>query len=128
VSIVEKSEAGRINLCELLEGETLFSALYGVYTLAFAELKKVLKNSKEKEKNTGISSPFPKPAEGLKEQKRKRSSCTEGDRPDAAMKQGGSTHQARTTTTPKVRAPSITTRNFCASNRIRDERRDKKQG
>jgi hypothetical protein len=83
VSIVEKSEAGRINLCELLEGETLFSALYGVYTLAFAELKKVLKNSKEEEKITGTSGPFPKPAEGLREQKRKRRSSTEGDRPHA---------------------------------------------
>jgi len=45
--IVENAEASRINLFELLEEETLFSALYGVYTLAFTELKKVLQNSKE---------------------------------------------------------------------------------
>jgi hypothetical protein len=45
---VEKAEAGRFNLCELLEWETLFSVLYGVYTLAFAELKKVLKTAKRR--------------------------------------------------------------------------------
>jgi len=35
-------------LCDVLEGETLFSALYGVYSLAFTELKNVLQNSKGK--------------------------------------------------------------------------------
>jgi hypothetical protein len=32
-----------MNLCNVLEGEILFSALYGVYSLAFTELKKYSK-------------------------------------------------------------------------------------
>jgi hypothetical protein len=38
-SIVKRAEAGGINICGALEGETLFSALYGVYMLTFTELK-----------------------------------------------------------------------------------------
>jgi hypothetical protein len=41
-------EASRINLCGMLEGETLFSTLHGVYVLAFTELKNVFKNRTEK--------------------------------------------------------------------------------
>jgi hypothetical protein len=66
-----------------------------VYTLAFAELQKVLKNSKEKEKNTGIAGPFLKPAVGLKEQKRRRRNSTEAFRPNAAKKLRGSTQHGQ---------------------------------
>jgi len=41
--VIDKTEAIWINLCDVLEGETLFSALYGVYSLAFTELKKCSK-------------------------------------------------------------------------------------
>jgi hypothetical protein len=76
-STVKKAEAGRINLCGMLEWETIFSALYGVYMLAFTALKNVLKNSTEKNK-TGNAASTPKHVEGLKDQKRKRRSSTEG--------------------------------------------------
>jgi hypothetical protein len=46
VSIVKRAEAGRASLCGTLEGETLFSALYGVYALPFMDLKAVLKKRK----------------------------------------------------------------------------------
>jgi hypothetical protein len=69
-NIVKKAEAGRINLCGMLEGGTLFSALYGVYLPAFTELKNVLKNSTEKkEGKTSNAVATTKPMEGLKEQK-----------------------------------------------------------
>jgi hypothetical protein len=42
-SIIKRAEAGRVSLCGTLEGETLSSALYGVYMLAFTEMKAVLK-------------------------------------------------------------------------------------
>jgi hypothetical protein len=45
--VVEKAEASRISLCDLLEGETLFSALYGVYSLALTDLKKILQNRRK---------------------------------------------------------------------------------
>jgi hypothetical protein len=46
--IVQKVEASRINLCGMLEGETLFSSLYGVYMHTFTELKNVLKKAQKR--------------------------------------------------------------------------------
>jgi len=111
--IVEKTEASRINLCELLEGETLFSALYQIYTLTFTELKKVLQNSEEKSKagNIGASN---KPKEGLKDQKRKRRSSNEVDRPEAAKKQGAGSQQTKLAAAPLIAAQPTTTKNFFA--------------
>lgn len=48
-NIVKRAEAGRASLCATLEGETFFSALYGVYMLAFIDLKSVLKTKYGKE-------------------------------------------------------------------------------
>jgi len=72
-NIVKKAETSRASLCATLEGETLFSALYGVYMMAFMDLKTVLKNSTERkgiEKTMATS----RPEEGFQEQKRKRRS------------------------------------------------------
>jgi hypothetical protein len=44
-SIVSTVEENRYNFCNALGGETLFSALYGTYTVALPELKAVLKAS-----------------------------------------------------------------------------------
>jgi len=85
-NIVAKAES-RACLCATLEGETLFSALYGVYMLAFMDLKTVIKkitDSKSKEKSVAN----PRPEEGFQEQKTKRRSSTEEDRPNSAKKQG----------------------------------------
>jgi hypothetical protein len=69
-SIVQKAEASRINLCGMLEGETLFSSLYGVYMYTFTEMKNVLKNSTEnKDGKSGNATATPKTTEGYKEQK-----------------------------------------------------------
>jgi hypothetical protein len=131
VSIVEKSEAGRINLFELLEGETLFSALYGVYSLAFVQLKKVLQNSKEKENKAGIAGPSPKPAEGLKVQKRKRRSSTHRTGQARCSQETG--RKRTTSSKDNSNAKSISTIHsykelFRASNGPRDGRSDNKQG
>jgi len=104
--IVQKVEASRINLCGMLEGETLFSSLYGVYMHTFTELKNVLKNNTEKKDGKcGNATATPKTTECFKEQKRKRRSSTEGDRPDAAKKQGARAQRLqRTTPEPQVAA------------------------
>jgi hypothetical protein len=44
-SIVNTAEENRQNFCKALNGKTLFSALYGTYTVALQELKALLKAS-----------------------------------------------------------------------------------
>jgi hypothetical protein len=81
--------------------------------LAFTKLKKVLQNSKEKSK-AGIIVASNKPTEGLKEQKRKRRTSKEADRPDAAKKQGAVVQQTRIAAAPQVAAQPTPTRNIFA--------------
>jgi hypothetical protein len=77
--------------------------------LAFTELKNVLKSSTEKKGNKTENT-----AEGLKEQKRKRRSSTEGDRPESTKKQGAGVQQEIKRTTAS-QATITLTRNFFAS-------------
>jgi hypothetical protein len=42
-SIVNSAEANRRNFCIALDGKTLYSALYGAYTVALQEIKPLLK-------------------------------------------------------------------------------------
>jgi len=51
-NIVNRTEAGRVKLFGTLEGETLLSALYGVYMLTFMDLKAVPKKDKKTGKRT----------------------------------------------------------------------------
>jgi hypothetical protein len=44
-TIVNSTEEDRENFCKILNGKLLFSALYGIYSLTFNELKTVLKVS-----------------------------------------------------------------------------------
>jgi hypothetical protein len=48
VSITSSAEQNRENFCKVLRGKTLFSALYGTYTVTLNELKSVLKASSQK--------------------------------------------------------------------------------
>jgi hypothetical protein len=75
-NIVKRAEVSRASLCATLEGETLFSTLYGVCMIAFMDLKAVLKKSTEK-KGKGKAVATPRPEEGFQEPKRKRRSSTE---------------------------------------------------
>jgi hypothetical protein len=43
--IVNTAEDNRQNFCKALDGKTLYSALYGTYTVALQELKALLKAS-----------------------------------------------------------------------------------
>jgi hypothetical protein len=45
-SIVNEAEANQINFCKALTGKTLFSALYGTYTVTLRELRALLKASR----------------------------------------------------------------------------------
>jgi hypothetical protein len=105
---VKRAVKIRTKHCAKLEGETLFTALHGVYVIAFTDLKAVLKNSTE---NTGMekSMATPTPDDGFQEPKMKRGSSTEGDRPDSAKKQGIGNHKDTRLTTAIT-----TTRNFFA--------------
>jgi hypothetical protein len=95
------------NLCARLEGENLFTALYGVYMISFMDLKAVLKNSTEK---TGKEKALAIPThEGFQELIRKRRSSTEGDRPNSVKKKGTNNHKDTRLTTA-----TTTTRNFFA--------------
>jgi hypothetical protein len=44
-SIVNTAEENRLNFCKALDGKTLYSALYGTYTVTLQELKALLKAS-----------------------------------------------------------------------------------
>jgi hypothetical protein len=46
-AIVNAAEENRKKLCKALSGKTLFSALYGIYTITTQELKAVLKANNE---------------------------------------------------------------------------------
>jgi hypothetical protein len=48
------AEVDRVSLCGALEGETLFSAPYGVYMLTFMQLKTVLKERTETKGNKTV--------------------------------------------------------------------------
>jgi len=112
---VKRTEAGRASLYGTLEWETLFSALYRVYMLAFMDLKTVLKtkSTEKKDTKTGTEKTTPKhEEEGFKEPKRKRRNSAEGNRPNLAKKRGTIEHKGeRTTPEPQTLR---TTRNFFA--------------
>jgi hypothetical protein len=55
-SIVNTAEDNRQNFCKALGGKTLYSALYGTYTVALQELKALLNAS-----TTAVPTPTPKP-------------------------------------------------------------------
>jgi hypothetical protein len=101
---VKRDEASRARLCGTLEGETLFSALYGIYMLAFMVLKAILKKGMEKKDKKGKEKALttPKHEEGFMEPEWKRRSFI-GDRPDSAKKQGTNDHkEARLTPAPQA--------------------------
>jgi hypothetical protein len=74
-AIVNTADENRQNFCKALIGKTLFSALYGTYTVALQELKAVLKVS-----NTTGQSQIPKSSatqeDGFKEVRRRKQHST----------------------------------------------------
>jgi hypothetical protein len=99
MAIVSATEENRINYCKALSGKTLFSALYGTYTVTLNDLKSILKASN----SAGKTTEKPTQEEGFQEvRRRKRHSTTEKAMPTAAS--------AAVSTLPKEGA----TRNFFA--------------
>jgi hypothetical protein len=75
--IVSTAEENRQNFCKALSGKTLFSALYGKYTVALQELKAVLKASTPADP-THSPKPTPTQEDGFTEaRRRKRQSSDE---------------------------------------------------
>jgi hypothetical protein len=79
-SAIVNSAENRQNLCEALSGKTLFSALYGTYTVALHELKAVLKAN-----TLASQSKTPKSAatqeDGFKEVRRRKRHSTDETAP-----------------------------------------------
>jgi hypothetical protein len=88
-AIISSAEDNRKDYCKVLQGKTLFSALYGTYTVMLHDLKKIQKDSTQQE-------------DGFKEVHRRKRHCNEEP----------------TQTTKKVALPASTvkeaTKNFFA--------------
>jgi len=88
--IVETAQEDRKNLCAILRGKRLFSALYGVYCLTLANLKAVLQNSVGRETETPqtnrplSSEASASDSDGFQERKRKKRNIT-GERSPLKM-------------------------------------------
>jgi hypothetical protein len=79
-AVVSTAEENRVNYCKALSGKTLFSALYGTYTVALHELKALLKVSTSKS-ITPQAERLPTLEEGFQEvRSRKRHSSNEAAR------------------------------------------------
>jgi hypothetical protein len=52
---VNSEEENSANLCKILDGKPLFSALYGMYTVTLNELKAVLKVSAQAGQSRGVN-------------------------------------------------------------------------
>jgi hypothetical protein len=78
-AIVSSAEDNRTSYCKARSGKVLFSALYGTYTVAFEELKSILKSSNSAGGPTTASeSVKPTQEDGFKEvRRRKRHSTNE---------------------------------------------------
>jgi hypothetical protein len=74
-SIVESTELDRIAFCKALKGKQLFNALYGTYSVALSDLKKVLQTSAKKTPAPQQQAHSPITTgedDGFKEQKRRK--------------------------------------------------------
>jgi hypothetical protein len=100
---VSASEENRTNYCRALSGKTLFSALYGSYTVTLNDLRTLLKVITSTGRPTETESEKPTQEEGFKEvRRRKRRSTT-----DSAPTSKKATAAAASTSTNEV-----ATRNF----------------
>jgi hypothetical protein len=107
-SIVNTADKNRQNFCKALTGKTLFSALYGTYTVALQELKAVLKAS-----DPAGQSQTPKSSatqeDSFKEVRRRKRHST-GEAARTLKKAVTTAASARIATPTRV----VTTRNFFA--------------
>jgi hypothetical protein len=55
-AIVYRAEKDKQNLCKVLQGKRLFSALYGTYTIMLNDLKNALQSSVKKGKRNAKNS------------------------------------------------------------------------
>jgi hypothetical protein len=120
--IVNSAEENRVSYCRALTGKTLYSALYGTYTVTLKELKDLVKASIiapefNKAENTEEN---PKEEEGFQEvRRRKRQSSDE-----TAKTAKKAAVQAKTSPTVKSQPKEVTTRNFFAPLRATEMEND----
>jgi hypothetical protein len=118
-SVVDAAEENRANYCKVLSGKTLFSALYGTYTVTLNELKAVLKASTQSEQN--VSTPVQQSTkdDGFQEvRRRKRQSSGESTKITKVSKKP--TVPATTPAAVQLAPRDTATRNYFAPLRTAD--------
>jgi hypothetical protein len=93
-AIVSAVEENRTNYCKALSRKTLFSALYGTYTVMLNDLKSILKTSN----SAGKTTEKPTQEEGLQEVRRRKRHSTTDTGPTS--KKAMPTAASATVTTP----------------------------
>jgi hypothetical protein len=78
-SVVDSAEENRANYCKALLGKTLFSALYGTYTVTLNALKAILKASTQPGQNNAPTSVHQQSTkdDGFQEVRRRKRQCSE---------------------------------------------------
>jgi hypothetical protein len=106
--IVSTVEENRSNYCKALSGKTLYSALYGTYTVTLDEFKGLLKTSIRSQENEPPKStgPSPQQEEGFKEVRRRKRQNSQ-ETAETAKK-------AATLLTANTGPKEVPTRNFSA--------------
>jgi hypothetical protein len=104
-AIVDHAEQDKQNLCKVLQGKRLFSALYGTYTITLSDLKKVLQSSVKGTKETSQTVP----CDGFREQRRRKRSSNSEDGTQARNKKA-----APQTVQPTKTQAAVATKNYYA--------------
>jgi hypothetical protein len=101
--IVDSAKESRIGLCKCLKGKSLFSALYGTYSVTLSDLKSVLQGSASKPNSSKASATGPgrmeAPEDGFREQRRRKRNNSEELRQSSNKK---AAPQAAKTYVPKA--------------------------
>jgi hypothetical protein len=117
-SVVRRSEADRLILCRMLEGKSLFGALYRVCSLTLLELKALLQLQHAAAKKATSATPTaPDKGEFRQQRRRKRMNSSEAGRPGSAKKKKKKKKRGSLTMSGKAIAAHptrIPTRNFFA--------------
>jgi hypothetical protein len=87
--VVNSVKEDRVNLCRAFEGKTLYSALYGTYTVTLHEVKALAKSSADKPTSSSTAgpatsttaTPVPSDIDGFREQRRRKRTSPGGKEP-----------------------------------------------
>jgi hypothetical protein len=132
-SVVDSAKLDRVNLCQCLKGKSLFSALYGPYTVTLSELKGVLQQSVTEDNSiqgtsTATGTPAMKaPEDGFREQsRRRRDNSTDNELHQRGNKKATPPEAPKITAQAQKAAPA--TRNYFAPLRTAEMEAEEEEG